>query len=170
MSSAFAGLGHTICAQVTFELARLEPRVFTPVQRREMNQQKANTTGREKNGGALIYVVDDEPMLLELAVVVLEPIGYVVKTFRDPKAALEAFGKAETPPALLITDYAMHMMNGMELMSACRGINPVQKILMISGTVDEKIFRTAPCKPNRFLAKPYQAKQLVEAVKSLLAA
>jgi CheY-like chemotaxis protein len=135
-----------------------------------MNQQKANSKGRDRNGGALIYVVDDEPMLLELAVIVLEPIGYDVKTFRDPKAALEAFRKAETAPALLITDYAMHLMNGMELMTACRGINPSQKILMISGTVDEKIFQNAPCKPNRFLSKPYQAKQLIEAVRSLLAA
>src|SRR5258708_10417792 len=100
---------------------------------REMNQ-KANSPGRARNGGALIYVVDDEPMLLELAVIVLEPIGYNVKTFRDPKAALDAFSKAETPPALLITDYAMHMMNGMELMTACRGIHPRQKSLMISDT------------------------------------
>ena len=144
--------------------------MFTPIRRREMNQQKTNNTGRDRNDGALIYVVDDEPMLLELAVIVLEPIGYNVKTFRDPKAALDAFGKAEKPPALLITDYAMHLMNGLELMTACRGINPGQKILMISGTIDEKIFRNAPCKPNRFLSKPYQAKQLVEAVKSLLAA
>ena len=135
-----------------------------------MNQQKANNKERERNGGALIYVVDDEPMLLELAVIVLEPMGYNVKTFRDPKAALDAFSKAEATPALLITDYAMHLMNGMELMTACRAINPSQKILLISGTVDEKIFRNAACKPNRFLSKPYQAKQLVEAVKSLLAA
>ena len=134
-----------------------------------MNQQKVNNGGRARNGGALIYVVDDEPMLLELAVVVLEPVGYNVKTFKDPKAALAAFSHAETHPALLITDYAMHMMNGMELMIACRELRPSQKILMISGTVDEKIFRNAPCKPDRFLSKPYQAKQLVEAVKSLLA-
>ena len=135
-----------------------------------MNHQKSNSGERNQNGGALIYVVEDEPMLLELAVVVLEPIGYDVKTFRDPKSALAAFSKAESRPALLITDYAMHLMNGMELMMACREMRPNQKILMISGTVDEKIFRNAPCKPDRFLTKPYQAKQLVEAVKSLLAA
>jgi CheY-like chemotaxis protein len=133
-----------------------------------MNQQKGNNSGRARNGKDLIFVVDDEPMLLELAVVVLEPAGYLVKTFRDPKAALAAFKEAEPRPALLITDYAMHMMNGMELMIACREMRPSQKILMISGTVDEKIFRNAPCKPDRFMTKPYQARQLVEAVKSLL--
>src|SRR3954451_23217376 len=101
-----------------------------------MSQQKSNNSEQSRNGGALIYVVDDEPMLLELAVVVLEPIGYNVKTFRDPKAALASFSNAESYPALLITDYAMHFMNGMELMTACREMRPNQKILMISGTVD----------------------------------
>jgi two-component SAPR family response regulator len=59
-------------------------------------------------------------------------------------------------------------MNGMELITACRSIQPKQKILLISGTVDEKIYRKAPVKPDRFLAKPYQAKQLIETVKDLL--
>src|ERR1043166_7400169 len=56
---------------------------------------------------ALIFVVDDEPMLLELAAVILEPLGYHVKTFRDPQSAVEAYNSARPHPALIITDYAM---------------------------------------------------------------
>jgi CheY-like chemotaxis protein len=134
-----------------------------------MSQPKANSSEDATDKAFLIYVVDDEPMLLELATVVLEPLGYRIKTFRDPKAALKAFTAAEPRPALLITDYAMHLMNGMDLIAACRKVQPRQKILLISGTVDEKVYRNAPSKPDRFLAKPYQAKQLAEAVKSLLA-
>ena len=133
-----------------------------------MSPAKANDSATPANGAQLIFVVDDEPMLLELASVVLEPLGYVIKTFRDPKTALRAFTEAEPPPALLITDYAMHLMTGMELITACRRIHPNQRILLISGTVDEKIYRHSPVKPDKFLAKPYQAKQLVEAVKSLI--
>ena len=39
----------------------------------------------------------------------------------------------------------------------------------VSGTVGPEVFHNAPVKPDRFLAKPYQAKQLVDAVRSMLA-
>lgn len=122
------------------------------------------------NAKVLIYVVDDEPMLLELAATVLQPSGYEVKTFIDPTAALKAFAAATVRPALLITDYAMHSMNGMELLRECKRIHPQQKTLLVSGTVDEAIYRNAPVKPDRFLAKPYHSKQLLELVAAVLAA
>ena len=116
----------------------------------------------------LIYVVDDEAMLLELAAVILEPLGYQIASFRDPEAALQEFTQARPRPVLLITDYAMHSMNGMELIQACRRLEPRQKILLLSGTVGPEIFLQAPCKPDRFLAKPYYARQLVDLVRDLL--
>src|ERR1700682_5462248 len=101
---------------------------------------KANHSGRPKKAATLIYVVDDEPMLLELASVILEPLGYEVKTFRDAESALKAFTSAKLRPALIITDFAMHAMNGLALIEACRKIQPRQKILLVSGTVDENIY------------------------------
>jgi hypothetical protein len=56
----------------------------------------------------------------------------------------------------------------MDFINACRQIHPRQKILLISGTVGEDIYRDAPEKPNLFIAKPYHSKQLVEAVEALL--
>lgn len=116
----------------------------------------------------LVYVVDDEAMLLELAIVILEPLGYEIVTFRDPDEALEAFTRVRPRPALLITDYAMHSMNGMELIQGCRRLEPQQKILLLSGTVGPEIFHQAPDRPDRFLAKPYHARQLIEIVKAML--
>jgi DNA-binding NtrC family response regulator len=131
-----------------------------------------SSTGHDSEAGGsgkpLIFVVDDEAMLLELARIILEPAGYAVQTFGDPASAFEAFVAAAPPPALLITDYAMHEMNGMALIAACRKIRPSQKIILISGTVGEEIFAKAPVTPDRFLAKPYDARQLVEAVNSIL--
>jgi CheY-like chemotaxis protein len=121
-----------------------------------------------RNSGALIYVVDDEPMLLELATVILEPEGYQIKTFRDPEVALQAFSTAKTRPELLITDYAMHSMNGMQLVEQFRRINPAQKVILVSGTVGEEIFGNSAARPDKFLAKPYQAVDLTNIVKSLL--
>jgi CheY-like chemotaxis protein len=133
-----------------------------------MSEPKVKFSGNGHATKGLIYVVDDEPMLLELAAVILEPLGYRVKTFRDPQSALQAYTAARPRPALLITDYAMHRMNGMDLMVACRQLEPRQKVLMISGTVDESIYRNSPSKPVLFLAKPYQAKQLADLVKELM--
>jgi hypothetical protein len=41
---------------------------------------------------------------------------------------------------------------------------------MISGSVGPDILHDAPVRPDRFLAKPYHAKQLIEAVEATLAA
>ena len=56
-----------------------------------MNEPKANSVESGQRDGVLIYVVDDEPMLLELASVILEPLGYTIETFRSPESALQAF-------------------------------------------------------------------------------
>ena len=120
------------------------------------------------HSGALIYVVDDEPILLELATFILEPFGYGLKTFRDPGIAFEEFRSADHPPKLLITDYAMHQMNGMELLEKCKAADPKLKILLVSGTVGEDIYSDSPIRPDKFLAKPYHASQLSDMVESLI--
>ncbi|HEX4645129.1 MAG TPA: response regulator [Verrucomicrobiae bacterium] len=134
-----------------------------------MSEPTKKHSSGAKDSPALIYVVDDEPMLLELAAVILEPQGYKVKTFRDPELALQAYGSASPKPDLLITDYAMHKLNGMEMIESFRKIDPRQKIILVSGTVGEYIFQDLPIKPDRFLAKPYQASQLSAIVKEVLA-
>jgi CheY-like chemotaxis protein len=133
-----------------------------------MSESKQKGAKPAENRQPLIFVVDDEPMLLELAAIILEPQGFVLKTFRDPEAAVTAFTQASPRPDVVITDYAMHSMNGMQLVEKIHRIEPRQKILLVSGTVGEEIFGTSPAKPDMFLAKPYQAHQLTEAVKSLI--
>jgi CheY-like chemotaxis protein len=133
-----------------------------------MTGPKATATLPALETKPLVFVVDDEAMLLELATVILEPLGYDIVTFRDPATALRAFARSQPRPGLLITDYAMHSMNGMELIQECRRLEPHQKILLLSGTVGIEIFHDASAKPDQFLAKPYQAKQLVELVRAML--
>ncbi len=134
-----------------------------------MSQPQTNSANTGDDTKPLVFAVDDEPMLLELLAMVLEPLGYRVRTFRDPGTAVRAFSLADPRPSLIVTDFAMHSMNGMDLIRECRRIDPEQKIILVSGTVDETIYRDSPVKPDCFLAKPYPAKQLAELVKSLLA-
>jgi DNA-binding NtrC family response regulator len=115
-----------------------------------------------------IFVVDDEPMLLELAEAILEPLGYEVRTFSNPDVALEAYRAASVPPVVVVTDYSMHHMSGQQLLNACRKICPGQKVLLVSGTVEEDVFEKKEAQPTAFLPKPYQANELLEAVAALL--
>ena len=123
-----------------------------------------------KHSSVTIFVVDDEPMLLEMALMILEPLHFRVRTFRDPQTALAEYSAADPRPELVVTDYAMHSMNGMDLIRECRRIHPRQKIVLLSGTVDESIYTKAEAKPDYFLAKPYQVSDFVNLVQSLVKA
>ncbi|HLZ54652.1 MAG TPA: response regulator [Verrucomicrobiae bacterium] len=116
-----------------------------------------------------IYVVDDEQVLLDLAEMILTPAGFKVWLFRDPEKALSEYSAAQPPPDVLVTDYAMGQMNGMDLIRECKRLNPQQKTILLSGTVDESIYADSPVKPDHFLAKPYQINRLVEVIRLLLA-
>jgi CheY-like chemotaxis protein len=133
-----------------------------------MSKSTATQNGKAPEARPLIYVVDDEPMLLELSSLILAPAGFRVETYRDPLAAVRAFSLANPLPDLIITDFAMHQMNGLDLIRDCRRIHPEQKILMVSGTVDAGIYQNAPDQPDAFLAKPYSATELTALVKKLL--
>ena len=115
----------------------------------------------------LIYVVDDEPMLLELARHVLEAEGYRVKTYRNPTAALLAYKGELHRPSIILTDFQMRQMNGVELTAACRHIDPQVKVAMVSGSMESDDFRHFKEKPDGFLAKPYNHRQLFRLVRTL---
>jgi two-component system, OmpR family, response regulator ChvI len=117
---------------------------------------------------ATVFVVDDEVLLLDLAETILAPLGCKVQTFSDPELALKEFAKEA--PAVVVTDYAMGRMSGMDLIRECRRLNPRQKTILVSGTVDGVVFADASFKPDKFIAKPYDIKSLVEIVRVMLAA
>ena len=127
-----------------------------------------------KNNGAAgssptIFVVDDEPMLLSLAEMILGAAGFRVCLFHNPLKALSEYVAAKPPPDVVITDYSMAGMTGMDLIRECRRLNPQQKIILLSGTVDESIYTNSPIKPDYLLTKPYQIHKLVEVIRSLVA-
>jgi CheY-like chemotaxis protein len=126
---------------------------------------KNDNPGADNNPHATIFVVDDEPMVLDLAAMILDPLCFTVRTFSDPKKALEKFKEAR--PDLVVTDYAMGEMNGMDLTRECRRVYPRQKVLLVSGTVDESVYTNESVKPDQFLAKPFQISEFVEAVQML---
>lgn len=132
-----------------------------------MSGTRAKRTVRRRR--PLIYLVDDEPVLLDVAEAVLQAEGYQTVKFSDPVHALRRFRQARTKPALLITDYAMGKMNGLELIARCKQQQPALKTILVSGTAGAEILLDAPVQVDRFLTKPHPSETLCEAVRTVLA-
>jgi len=130
--------------------------------------EKSASQSREKRK-ALIYIVDDEGLLSDLAAISLQPDGYQVKQFQDPELALKSFLNANPKPDLLLSDYAMAKMNGLELIQKCKAVKPDLKAILISGTAGADILLNAPVKVDRFLGKPYRPAALLDLARAVLA-
>jgi CheY-like chemotaxis protein len=124
-------------------------------------------SGPAANSEITIFVVDDEQMLLDLAVAILQPLGFDVRTYRDPQVALKEFPVVK--PVVIVTDYAMGGMTGLDLVRECKRVNPKQKMILLSGTVGEDIYADQSVKPDRFMVKPYPIHELVETIRELAA-
>lgn len=116
----------------------------------------------------LAYIVDDEPMLLDLNEAMLHSMGFTVRRFRSAELAWESYRAEPLPPALIVTDFSMQQMTGLDLIDACRSLHPDQKFLLLSGTVDASAFAEAPAKPDHFMLKPYATDEFSSAVRKVL--
>jgi DNA-binding NtrC family response regulator len=116
----------------------------------------------------LAYLVDDEPMLLDLNEALMRSMGFDVRRFRAAEIAFEAYRVAPVKPDIIVTDYSMHRMTGLELIEVCRRLCPDQRVLMVSGTVDASVFENSPHKPDAFMTKPYSTDRFTEAVRELV--
>lgn len=110
-----------------------------------------------------ILVVDDDLIVLMNAVAMLEDMGHRVYEAATGKAALDLLRKH--PVDLLMTDYAMPGMNGMDLIDAAMTLRPQLKVAVISGYADlpEGVELAVPR-----LAKPYDDADLRNLVASIV--
>jgi len=120
------------------------------------------------NPNPQIYVVDDSPDLAEMLEVFLNSAGYRTRVFTDPLVALAAIGSADPKPDLMVSDFHMPGINGMELIQRCRLIHPGLKVIAASAHIMDEELAKYPVQPNRVLPKPYTRAELLQTVKSLL--
>ena len=117
----------------------------------------------------LIFIADDHPDLLQMAEILLTAEGYQCRLFSTPEEVLAVMAMERMQPDLLLTDFEMGSMNGLELVKRCRSAHPGLKTILVSGTVEEAVVLCHPVKVNQFLSKPYQPQVLLSIVRSLLA-
>ncbi|MHB8522996.1 MAG: response regulator [Limisphaerales bacterium] len=116
----------------------------------------------------LIFVVDDERMVAEVVSACLLRAGYWTRVFESPVVACSAISMAREKPALMITDYGMPEMDGLELVRRCRRVYPALKVIFMSGTLTEDILAASDVKPDAVLNKPFQPALLLGQVLRLL--
>jgi len=110
------------------------------------------------NNNRIVVIVDDDLELTLLFRAALKDISRVkIFTFTDPVLALEHFQINEYAYVLVISDFKMPGLNGMEFLKKIKGLNPfVRTILMTAFEVVDKIFRdyTKNKIIDEFLQKP----------------
>lgn len=99
----------------------------------------------------------------------LETSGYRVEIFSDPVLALSAFTAAAEKPNLLISDFNMPGMNGMELLQRCKRLVPELRTISLSGTLNADILSGYEIKPDVCLAKPVRLADFLCTVRDVLA-
>ncbi|MGZ4987068.1 MAG: response regulator [Limisphaerales bacterium] len=132
------------------------------------NQGLIGRMGQTAGSKCLVYVVDDKPALVDLATLALEAVGYSVRGFNDPRHVIAAIQQGVPIPDILMTDFDMPQMNGLELIRQCRRMQPNLKTIMVSGTVEPNSVFNDPTTVNRFLPKPYSPAKLHSTIGELM--
>ncbi len=122
-------------------------------------------------GSATILVVEDEPAVREVAVAILEGLGYQVLEAEDGKAALRLIAAHGREIALMLTDVVLPgQLRGRELtrqaVLACPGL----KVLYMSGYTENAIMQDGRLDEGvNLIGKPFQREELARRVAHLLA-
>jgi response regulator RpfG family c-di-GMP phosphodiesterase len=119
---------------------------------------------------ATILIVDDEVDILHSLQILLETsmVGVRVLTADSGPKALEIIQRE--PVDILITDYRMPGMNGLELLVHAEDLRPEMAKMMITAfpKLELAIEAINSVHVNKFLVKPFQPQDFLEKVQSML--
>lgn len=123
----------------------------------------------EPAGRTRVLIVDDEDSLRNSLYRNLESEGYEVLAASNPTDALSICNKSVPPVELLVTDYNLPQMTGVELARECLRLNSKLRILYISGSnPDAGVRADMEGRKSGFLAKPFRKDELLRKAKELL--
>jgi signal transduction histidine kinase len=112
--------------------------------------------------GERIVLCDDDDEVRSFVARALDEAGYVVETVSDGRTAIEAV--RHVPARLLLVDFAMHGLNGADVIKAIRTFRPDLPILLITGYSDTGALAEAG-EDIAVLRKPFAADALLTAVR-----
>jgi len=127
----------------------------------------ATPSAKMSDPAKTLLVVDDDLMVRDMEAQVLRLQGYTVL---EAQGAAEALRLAREAAAihLLITDFSMPEVDGIELTRQFRLVHPKTPVLMVSGSFPSIQDRADGLGRFEFLAKPFQYDELLHKVRALL--
>jgi len=111
-----------------------------------------------------IFIVDDNQDMLEFLHTLLSKLALDVHSFSHPVDALTSMRTHGLHPRLLITDYDMPALNGVELHQHMVSLIPELRTIVISGGCLHNNKHKLP-----FLQKPFKPEAIVAMARGLLA-
>ncbi|MGS5086506.1 PAS domain-containing hybrid sensor histidine kinase/response regulator [Hydrogenophaga sp. A37] len=119
--------------------------------------------------GLHILYIDDDQALLLLIKQLLERRGYRVSAYHDQRAALDAISADPAGIDLVLTDYNMPGMSGLDVARLVRAIRPDLPIAVASGFIDEALSSQAASAGVRDLIfKAISVNEFFSAIAALL--
>ena len=94
-------------------------------------------------GGKNILYVDDDGTLIRLVTRLLKRRGFRVAGYTDQKEALEALRSDPAAFDLVLTDYNMPGMSGLDVAREVKAFNPNLPVAVTSGFIDEELLAQA---------------------------
>jgi len=116
-----------------------------------------------------VLIVDDRWENRSVIVNLLTPIGFIVFEAENGQAGLNKI--IEFQPNLVITDIAMPILDGYEMVKSLRQLDAFTNLSVIvssASVFDSDRQKSIDIGANEFLSKPIQAESLLEAIKNLL--
>jgi signal transduction histidine kinase/CheY-like chemotaxis protein len=145
--------------------------VFWPTVAREEEVPAGNTRSVPEVGrGEIIMIVDDDPILVEIAEELIAALGYEPIGFTDPERALAALRQNPAAYDALISDQRMSStMRGTDLARAVRACRSDLPIMLMTGHRDAHLKDRAEAAGVReILDKPLRSEHLKEVLARLL--
>lgn len=106
-----------------------------------------------------VMVIDDDAGSLQGMMMALNLMGHDCDAFDNPSDALYYYSCEKY--GVVITDFRMPSMNGIQLMTAIHAVDPVVPVIIVSGRADRKWTREALERGVfAFLEKPLDAGEL----------
>jgi signal transduction histidine kinase len=126
-------------------------------------------SSRARGGTETILLVEDEPLVLDLAACTLHELGYNVIPCASADEALRRLPDYQNRIELLLTDVVMPRMNGKELASRVASLQPGIAVLFSSGYGEDIIAKQGVLDAGLyFIGKPYRPAELAAKVRSIL--
>lgn len=116
-----------------------------------------------------VLLVDDEPALVELGVLMLKRMGYLVKGFASSDEALAAVRNAPHEFDIVVSDLSMPGMSGLEVIEEIRRVRPDIPVIVMSGYVDAHMqSRIEATGIQKLMLKPFTFDDIGMAVRQII--